>query len=416
MLPCFGGAAAVCAEPAKEQEAAVTQGPLAGLPGELGSHIEKIRALGDNTWLPLGQPAADEKWGRARGRTWTAVMPLAPELRGAFLFGEGQHGYAKPDGHYMDDLWFYDIHGHRWICCFPGADTKSLKLTINDEGFEVDEDGQPVPVASQVHGYSMNTYDTHRQRMLSMPNLHPYWKHALPQREEWLKSAPDDVSPWMFYATTGQWNRLRTSGDAPRSGYGDTLLYIPSREQAFFAHRSQEVWLYDCRENSWQQVDTEGPPPPFGIDAVSCYDPKRERIYIGGGSYPVAPDETHAFWIYDLKENRWIDPQPKGKPCGGSNSYPTKNAVMVYDSANDKVLLVFHSFHDDKPERLGVYVYDPKANAWADEALEIPKELGHNRQAKNGFFDPELNAIFLHSASDSRDDGTTWVYRYRTPQ
>src|SRR5438874_11773917 len=86
-------------------------------------------------------------------------MPLAPELRGAFLFGEGVHGYAKPDGHYMDDLWFYDVHGHRWVCCYPGADTKSLDLTINADGFEATRDGGPLPVATMGHGYEMTTYD-----------------------------------------------------------------------------------------------------------------------------------------------------------------------------------------------------------------------------------------------------------------
>jgi hypothetical protein len=69
--------------------------------------------------------------------------------------------------------------------------------------------------------------------------------------------------------------------------------------------------------------------------------------------------------------------------------------------------------HVDKPERLGVYVYDPNTNAWADEVLAVPEKLGHNRQAKNGFYDPELNVVFLHSAGDSRDDGTIWVFRYR---
>ena len=34
--------------------------------------------LADNSWLELGMPAADPKWGRARGRAWTARMPLAP--------------------------------------------------------------------------------------------------------------------------------------------------------------------------------------------------------------------------------------------------------------------------------------------------------------------------------------------------
>ena len=71
---------------------AAAQGPLAGLSGHPGQHIDKIKSLANNSWLELGMPAADPKWGRARGRSWTAKMPLAAELRGAFLFGEGVHG------------------------------------------------------------------------------------------------------------------------------------------------------------------------------------------------------------------------------------------------------------------------------------------------------------------------------------
>src|SRR5262249_52455317 len=154
-------------------------------------------------------------------------------------------------------------------------------------------------------------------------------------------------------------NRLRTGTPAPPSGYGDTLLYLPPRKQAFFVHRSNEVWFYDTTKDQWKQAKPEGPEPPFGIDATSCYDPKRDHVYLGGGSYPVAPDTGHAFWVYDLKADRWVDPQPKGKPCKGSNSYATNNAFMVYDAVNDKVLLFRHSYHYDKEERIGVYVYDP---------------------------------------------------------
>src|SRR4051794_23172065 len=38
--------------------------PLAGLPGAPGPQIRKIEALADNTWLNLGSPAADPKWGK----------------------------------------------------------------------------------------------------------------------------------------------------------------------------------------------------------------------------------------------------------------------------------------------------------------------------------------------------------------
>src|SRR5271155_2758 len=78
------------------------KGPLASLPSVPGPHIQKIKAMADNTWLKLGVPAADPKWGTARGRSWAAIMPYAPELRAAFLYGEGVHGwYNKQNNRYM---------------------------------------------------------------------------------------------------------------------------------------------------------------------------------------------------------------------------------------------------------------------------------------------------------------------------
>src|SRR5579884_3857462 len=71
--------------------------PLAMVPSKPGSHIDKIKALGDNAWLNLGTPAADSRWGKARGRSWSSNMPAAPNLRGAFVFAEGVHAYVKPD-------------------------------------------------------------------------------------------------------------------------------------------------------------------------------------------------------------------------------------------------------------------------------------------------------------------------------
>jgi hypothetical protein len=313
----------------------------------------------------------------------------------------------------MDDLWFYDINAHRWICCYPGANTKTLKLAINADGFEADAEGNLIPVAQQAHGYEMNTYDTDRRRLLSMPNTHPYWERDLAMRKGWLKPQPRDASPWSFDPAAGEWNRQRTNTLGPQSSHGDTLIYVPGRKQAFFLHRNSDVWLYEVDNNAWTHVEPKGPLPPFGIDAVSCLDTKRDRIYIGGGSYPVTQAGNNAFWSYDLTSNTWIDPQPEGAPCRGSTSYPTKNALLVYDSQADRVLLVFHSHFDDRAERLGVYVYDPGKDAWAEEPLSLPAKLGRNGQPKNGFYDAELGVVFVHSAPDSGDEGTIWVYRYK---
>jgi hypothetical protein len=121
--------------------------PLAGLPSASGAHVDKIKALPDNTWLNLGSPAADPKWGKGRGRGWSSRMAYAPDLKGAFLFGEGVHcWYNQQNNRYMDDLFVYDIPAHRWVCAYPGTDVMNYDLTLDRNGFEVDKDGRPVPV------------------------------------------------------------------------------------------------------------------------------------------------------------------------------------------------------------------------------------------------------------------------------
>jgi len=391
------------------------EGPLAGLPGAPGPHIEKLKALADGAWLNLGAPAPDPKWGKARGRSWACRMPFAPELRGAFLTGEGVHGYVKPDGHVMDDLWFYDLQQHRWICCYPGSDVAKLQLKVNAAGFEANERGEPVPLSILAHAYENITYDSDLHRLMIMPcPNHDYLVKSLKQRrEQWRKGQTINdsmASPWFFESDTGKWNRRATAMKHPASGFGDALIYLPGRKRSYFRHL-EDVWFYDTAANTWTEVKPTGPALPFGIDATSCFDSKRDRICLGGGSYPVAPAGTNAFRFFDLKTNEWIDPQPKGAPCKGSNSYATNNAAMEYDSASD-VVIVFR-FGDDEDSRRCIFLYDPAANSWSESAQGLPAEWG---QCTNAFYDPVLNLHFFHVAGDSDDNGVIWAWRHRTAQ
>lgn len=394
--------------------ASLAASPFAELPSKPGAHVEKIRALADGAWLQLGAPAADPKWGRARGRSWACRMPFAPELGGAFLFGEGVHGYVKPDGHVMDDLWFYDLQQHRWICCYPGSEVATLEVKINADGFEANARGEPIPLSQMAHAYEGITYDTDRRRFMAMPcPNHDYLVKSLKQKQgKWLEGQTINhsaASPWFFETDTGKWDRRRTEMPSPRSGYGDSFHYLPADRRAFFRH-GDEIWFYDTAGNAWTQMKPTGPRLPFGIDATSCYDSKRNRIYVGGGSYPVAPAGRNAFHIYDLKANAWVDPQPKGAPCQGSNSYATNIAAMEYDAVSDRVIIFRYG---GKVEERGIFIYDPEENAWSQAPQRFPEKWG---QCTNAFYDPALNAHFFHVAGDSDDNGTVWVYRHQRAQ
>ena len=58
----------------------------------------------------------------------------------------------------------------------------------------------------------------------------------------------------------------------------------------------------------------------------------------------------------------------------------------------------------------GVFVYDPEANTWGEAPLAVPRGFC---KCPSSFYDPVLNAHFIHCAGDSADDGVMWVYRYK---
>src|SRR5262249_13607074 len=226
--------AAINGEPAKEKSAGA--GPLASLPAAPGPHIDKIKALADNSWRALGAPAADPKWGKARGRSWGSVFPYAPEFKAAFLYGEGIHGwYNKQTNRYMDDLWAYDVNGHRWICLYPGTDIKNVSLKMSADGFEVDQDGQPIPVAQMGHGFAMVAYDTDRSKFTFMPcpvgNFAPLFGD---RRKAWggyqWPLCPVNCSPWMYNVATGKFELAKVKGAFPGPGNGSRIgvfVHVP---------------------------------------------------------------------------------------------------------------------------------------------------------------------------------------------
>jgi hypothetical protein len=57
--------------PGGARSRAEVRGPLAGLPGAPGPHIEKIKARKDDTWLRLGSP----------GHRPDTASPLTPRRR-----------------------------------------------------------------------------------------------------------------------------------------------------------------------------------------------------------------------------------------------------------------------------------------------------------------------------------------------
>jgi hypothetical protein len=420
------GAAAVlplCMVRVEAQEPPKVKGPLATITAEPGPHIAKIKALGQNQWLNLGSPAADPKCGKARGRSWSSNMPAAPDLRGAFVFAEGVHGYVKPDGYYMNDLWFYDINGHRWICVYPGIETKRLaqqikdkELVVDDNGLLVDKQGEPLPPLL-IHAYGYLGYDPDGRKFVTFGSqLGNYFTtgergvfeeaNRLFQEQRKGKKLPD-LSPFYYDVASGRFECFPVENAPKGQPYGANLLaYVQSKKQ-FCYGGSDGVSFLDSAKRAWRDAKPEGKSPE-GIDHCAAYDSKRDRIYHYTSTGKQQGDN---FFVYDVQSNQWSKPQPTGTGPISCSSY---ESVFNYDPVHDKLVVIrLYQTKDEPGLRRGVYVYDPATNVWSDP-LPLPDDVVQSiRNGNYGFYDRELNAYFCHFASDSTDNGAMWAYRYK---
>jgi hypothetical protein len=396
------------------------------LPSRSGPHVAKIKALGDNAWLDLGSPAADPTWGKARGRSWSSNQPAAPNLGGAFVFGEGVHAYVKPDGHYMNDLWFYDLNAHRWVCLYPGIAVKAVArriqnkdLVVDDKGLLVDQEGQPLPPCL-IHAYGYLGYDPGRKQFLTFGSqfgnyfaanaegggvLGEAYKRFLEQRKG--KKYPDH-SPFFYDVASGKFACFPVGAAPKGQPYGaNVLVYVGSKKQ-FFYGGSDGVWFFDPDRHAWADARPKGT-PPVGIDHCGTYDARRDRIYYFCRDGKKSEDN---FLIYDVQKNAWGKPQAKGTGPVAATSY---ESIFNYDAANDRLVVIrYYTTRDEPGWRKGVYAFDPATNAWA-EPLPLPPEMAKSigRLVGLGFYDPGLNAYFCYFAGDSSDSGRMWVYRYQ---
>ncbi len=396
------------------------KGPLAELPSKPGAHIEKIKALGDNQWLHLGVPASDPKWGNARGSSWGAkALILAPDLRGAFLFGEGVHAYVKPDGHSMDDLWFYDINKHAWTCLYPGMNTKTLTQRVKDKELIIDEnrqlidnEKQPIPLHTLGHAWGYLTYDSDRKKFAFLSwntgdQIPRYFLGGEKQMDEGLKLLEEQMkgkkkaifSPWFYDVASGKFERSPANNPtAINAGGFPQFHYLPSKKQ-FFAVGYDTVAIFDPAKNQWSDAKPKGPSPK-GYDACGCYDSKRNRFYRNDGD----GSKGEGLMAYDLEGNSWSHLKPTGTAPEAAN---TNAAFYEYDVRLDVVVAIHF-----KGKTTGIFVYDPKTNSWADP-LPFPADGPKFGFAANTCYDRELNAYLCHVAGDSNDNGVVWVYRFK---
>lgn len=395
-----------------DQPATQPANPLAGLPSRPGPLVEKLKNLGPNSWLSLGRPAPDPKWGVARGRAWGGrALTAAPDLGGAFFCGEGVHAFVTPEGYYMCDLWFYDLNANRWLCLYPGVPAKTVRLKLDEHGFEVDQTGRQTPVAFLGHAYGSTTYDSDLHKFVAIYANICYVNSVIKQRQEWLGVPEDKRSniyatgrlnarakhPLFWDVSAGQWERrfVEAPGGFDATREDGVAQYIPSLKKTLFAIRD-EVWFYDYRTNAWTGSAKTG--CPIAGYENGCLDSKRNRLYVARG---------RQFAFYDIAAGKWTEVKAASQP---DDFYSTNTVCLNYDSAND--VIVYHENMQHR-SRGRIAAYDIAADKWITPQRTFPGDAEGQAACVSSFYDPTLNVHLFYLANDSSTGpGVMLAYRY----
>jgi hypothetical protein len=230
-----------------------------------------------------------------------------------------------------------------------------------------------------------------------------------------------DCTFWIYDAVADRFQPLSkaqlgalNAQEVHRIGPHSVLQYVDSRKMHFWPGDKADYWLDLAAMKMTVRPVAQGEPriPRETGQHNGCYDPKRDRVYVGGGNYggalQVSKDiaaPTDNFFYYDVKADRWVKPDPKGKfPI----FWGVGESFVSYDTVHDKLVIMQFNHHIKKEDRL-IYVYDPDKNEFADPIAptDLPGNVGH------GFFCPELNVFVIQIAGGDNRVADTWVWRYK---
>lgn len=421
----------VSAGPVDAAQDGAGHGRLAELRSAAGPQVARIRAMKAGEWLLLGAPAPDPKWRPAPGRSYTNKMAYAPDRIGAFLFGEGVHGKygeGKRAGHYNDDVFFYDLMAHRYICVYPGTKTADFMVTRDDRGFLADADGQNPPIAIAVHGYECSCYIPETHEFITLLTGSPYSQKIQQRLNAMVKDhalhglKPGGMHPFFYDTTSDRWLRRLAVGRGPVTGFADALVYVPTLKKTFLYQRGGTFWVYDQQKPSWTQLTPKGERPSTAggkaaHEGTLCYDSRRDRLYL------FNRDQASVPWAYDCRTNTFVDLQARNQFYPSSNTYEQGKLMMGstssnvhYDTVADVVVLrarIKKGVGDPRNLNgtdLGLAIYDPAKNEWSQDQVRMPADTPTG--SWNSFCSPELNVHVFHIAGDGRTNGQILLYRH----
>ncbi len=208
--------------------------------------------------------------------------------------------------------------------------------------------------------------------------------------------------------TTAVWEASPPSA-APMIVESTPVYAAATRQLIAFGGRDRNfdyvggTWAYDRDSRAWVDLKPAVSPPPRSNHAL-VYDGSRGTLLLFGGNGPQRA--YNDLWEYDLAQHTWTQlataNPPEARQMHG----------MVYDAANQVVLVFGGRRRDGGAAFADTWAYDRVANSWR---LLQPEQAPPIQDHANLAYDVKNEVAVLFSGPDS-DTGvgtSTWAYDYR---
>jgi hypothetical protein len=247
--------------------------------------------------------------------------------------------------------------------------------------------------------------------------LNDCWEYDLPSNTWVLLFAPDPnkvggaaFADWVKKVAAVKDDVLMTQRGAPLDPWHTwwQLAYVPEMKALIWAnppgcdgeaakvlgvdaaklYKGPPFWLFYPEEKKWMPLKTEPPyPPKVGGAQAMEYVPG-----LGGAVFYTSNWFSQGMWLYDPKTNAWKNLKPNnGEDMYHGKNSPRSEAVMACDPENKVIVAQSGKV---------TYHYDLATHMWS-KVLEEPKEsdkvpAGHDATTPFGY-DPAAKVCLLYS-------------------
>lgn len=364
---------------------------IAALPDNTWLKLPPLKITGDR-----GSLKKDPDYERTGPmvRDYCNKIVWAPDRKRALYTGGGHNTHPQ------NDVWEFDLASNTWVCLY-GADPVPPRFSAEKEAEgiawykenSIFKDGvirspRGAPLRP-CHTWWSLCYDSDQKRMLFLESHKGFFgadktliakAYGLDIKDPLLKtygSGPGDAWLFAFYPETKEWKEVLVN--VPKGRESSCLEYLADSKTLWWS--SVKTYTYDATKKEWLAIPING----FGGGGETAYDPENKKIVATLGT------ET---WVFDCSTNVWRQVL-KDAPDGGLVPVST----FCYDSNAKKFVLYTHLNLKGKPENtVRLWLYDLKENKWTE-----PNPQGECPKMGNvaGYYDPERNVTVIYSSSQT---------------